>query len=111
MLVATAALALVFSLEGSLRLARLDFYVLRFAIWGYPPWMVWVVSLGEIAGAVMLLWRETFTMGAAILGLICAGLVTTHLASGDGRVVLVPLAMLAALAGLVALRRAAPGRG
>jgi len=102
---ATAALALVFSVEGTLRLARIDFHILRFAVWGYPAWAAWAVAIGQILGAVLLLWPRTFAAGAWLLAAISAGFVVTHLASGDGRVVLVPLAMLAGLAGLALARR------
>lgn len=103
---ATAALALVFSVEGTLRLARIDFHILRFAVWGYPAWMAWAVSVGQILGAALLLWPGTFAVGAWMLAVIAGGFVFTHLASGDGLVVLTPLAMLAGLAGLAVARRA-----
>ena len=103
---ATAALALVFSVEGTLRLARIDFHILRFAVWGYPAWVAWAVSIGQVVGAAMLLWPATFAAGAWLLAAISGGFVVTHLVSGDGLVVLVPLAMLAGLGGLALARRA-----
>ena len=102
---ATVAIALVFSVEGTLRLARIDFHILRFAVWGYPAWLAWTVSMGQILGAALLLWPGTFVVGAGLLAVISTGFVFTHLASGDGLVVLAPLAMLAGLAGLVLVRR------
>ena len=80
-------------------------HILRFAVWGYPAWAAWAVAIGQILGAVLLLWPRTFAAGAWLLAAISAGFVVTHLASGDGRVVLVPLAMLAGLAGLALARR------
>lgn len=106
-LAATALVALVFSAEAALRLARLEFYVLRFAVLGYPPWMVWAVSLAQMAGAAMLLWPGTFRAGVSILGVVSAGFLVTHLANGDGGAVWAPLAMLCGLAGLVVMRRTA----
>jgi hypothetical protein len=106
---ATVVLAVVFSIEGTLRLARIDFHVLRFAVWGYPPWAVWAVSLGQILGAGLLLWPRTFAAGAWLLAAISAGFVATHVASGDGTVVFAPLAMLAGLGGLAAMRRVQEG--
>jgi hypothetical protein len=103
---ATAALALVFSVEGTLRLARIDFHILRFAVWGYPAWVTWAVSIGQVMGAALLLWPATFAAGAWLLAVISGGFVATHLVSGDGLVVLAPLAMLAGLAGLALARRA-----
>jgi hypothetical protein len=102
---ATLAMAVVFSIDGALRLARIEFHVLRFAVWGYPPWAVWAVSLGQILGAALLLWPRTFAAGAWLLAAISAGFVATHLASADGAVVTAPLAMLAGLGGLAAVRR------
>lgn len=104
-LVAAAALALVFSVDGALRLARLEFHVLRFAVWGYPPWTVWAVSLAQIGGAFLLLWPRTFAVGAWLLALVSAGFVLTHLVHADGAVILVPVAMLGGVAGLAAMRR------
>lgn len=105
LLAATVAIALVFSVDGALRLARLEFHVLRFAVWGYPPWTVWAVSLAEIAGAFLLLWPGTFGAGVALLGSVAAGFAGTHIVHGDGAVVAVPLAMLAGVAGLALLAR------
>ncbi len=106
---ATLALATIFAAEGLLRLTRLEFHVLQFAVWGYPPWSVWAVSIGQVVGAALLLWRSTFPAGVALLGFISAAFVFTHVASGDGWVVLAPLALLAGLAGLAMLRRGQPG--
>ncbi len=103
---ATAAVALVFSVEGTLRLARIDFHILRFAMWGYPAWLAWAVSVGQVLGAALLLWPGTFVAGAWMLAVISGGFVYTHLDSGDGLVVLAPMAMLAGLAGLAFVRRA-----
>ncbi|MEJ2513748.1 MAG: DoxX family protein [Gammaproteobacteria bacterium] len=106
---ATLALATVFAADGLLRLTRLEFHILQFAVWGYPAWMVWAVSVGQVVGAALLLWRRTFPAGVALLGLISFGFVVTHVMSGDGWVVIFPVAMLAGLAGLAVLRRGQPG--
>ncbi len=97
-------LALFFVAMGLPKMLGLGGWAGRFAAWGYPPWFVVVVGVGEIGGAVMLLVPQLARPGAAGLSVIMLGAVATHLLYGEHARIVVPLILLTLLI-LVAGRR------
>lgn len=98
-------LASVFAARAVLRLAQLGFYVLHFAVLGWPAWAVWAFSIAELAGALLLLRRATFASGALMLGLVAGAFVFAYLRAGAPLEALGPGGLLLALAGIAFLRR------
>jgi len=79
---ATLALAAAFAARALLRLFQADFHVLHFAVLGWPPWAVWVVSAAELAGAMLLLRPRTFVAGAAVLAAVTGAFVAVYARAG-----------------------------
>lgn len=102
---AIIVMASIFAARGVLRLARLEFNVLHFAVLGWPAWAVWAISAAELAGALLLLRRATFPAGAALLGLVAGAFVFAYLRAGAPLEALGPGGLLLALAGIALLRR------
>lgn len=107
---ATLLVASIFVARAALRLIHPEFNVLRFAVLGWPPWSVWVVSAAELAGAALLAGAASFRVGAATLGLVAGAFVWTYARLGVPEAGLGSAGLLAALIGL-ALWRAASGGG
>lgn len=103
--VAIVVVASIFAARALLRLARIEFNVLHFAVLGWPAWAVWVISAAELAGALLLLRRTTFAPGAALLGLAAGAFVFAYLRAGAPVEALGPGGLLLALAGITLLRR------
>ncbi len=78
----TIALAAAFAARALLRLFQVDFYVLHFAVLGWPPWAVWAISVAELAGAVLLLRRSSFFPGAVMLAGVTGALVAAYARAG-----------------------------
>lgn len=106
---ATLLVASIFAARAALRLAQLEFYVLHFAVLGWPAWAVWAISAAELAGALLLLRRATFPPGAALLALAAGPFVFAYWRAGAPLEVLGPGGLLLALAGLAFLRRPQEG--
>jgi hypothetical protein len=104
---ATLLLASIFVARAALRLAQPEFNVLRFAVLGWSPWAVWVVSSAELAGAALLLHVSSFRIGAGVLALVCIAFVWVYASVGVPEAGLGSAGLLAAIIGLVMLR----GRG
>ena len=102
---ATMMVASIFVARAALRLLQPEFNILRFAVLGWPPWAVWTVSAAEILGAILLLGDRTFGAGAALLALVSAAFLWAYAGVGVPAAGLGSAGMLAALAGLVLLRR------
>jgi hypothetical protein len=98
-------LAAIFAARAALRLVQHEFYVLHFAVLGWPGWAVWAISAAEVAGALLLLRRETFAPGAALLGLAAGAIVYAYLRAGAPVEALGPGGLLLALGGLAFLRQ------
>jgi hypothetical protein len=102
---ATIVVASIFAARAALRLAQVEFNVLHFAVLGWPAWSVWVISAAEIGGALLLLRRATFPLGAALLGFAAGAFVFAYLRAGAPVEALGPGGLLLALAGIAFLRR------
>jgi uncharacterized membrane protein YphA (DoxX/SURF4 family) len=90
-------LALFFVAMGLPKMLGLGGWAGRFASWGYPPWFVVLVGVGEIGSAVMLLIPPLARRGAAGLSVIMLGAVATHLRYGEHARVVVPLILFTLL--------------
>jgi hypothetical protein len=103
----TLLAALVFTGRASWRLGTYEFAILEFAVLGLPPWSAWALSLGELAGSLLLLWGRSF--GAGVLALLAPQgiLVAAHLAAGYRPVV--PVLLAVGLLALARVRRGVPG--
>lgn len=105
---AIIVVASIFAARALLRLVRIEFNVLHFAVLGWPAWAVWVISAAELAGALLLLRRSTFGPGAALLGLAAGAFVYAYLRAGAPVEALGPGGLLLALVGIAVLRRPSP---
>lgn len=110
---AALAIAAIFVARAVLRLLHPEFNILRFAVMGWSPWMLWAVSAAELAGAALLLRPESLRLGAALLAVVAGAFLWTYVRLGVPEAGFGAAGMLAALAGLVLLhwgggRRARP---
>jgi uncharacterized membrane protein YphA (DoxX/SURF4 family) len=75
---ATVALVGVFLFSGISKVAGTSPMADRFLYWGYPQWFLLVVGAAEILGAALLAIPKTAFYGAAVLGVVMAGAIFTH---------------------------------
>lgn len=78
----TLLAALVFTGRASWRLGTYEFSVLQFAVLGLPAWSVPLLSVVELGGALLLLWRRSFEGGLVLLLGALATLAVVALAAG-----------------------------
>jgi hypothetical protein len=102
---AALAIASVFVARAVLRLVQPEFNILRFAVLGWPPWAVWVVSAAELGGAALLLRVAMFRLGALILAVVATAFLFAYLRAGYPMAGLGSAGMLIALGGLALLAR------
>jgi putative oxidoreductase len=96
-------LAAVFFVSGNLKLGSFADSSGQPAEWPYPEWLLYVVALVELAGAVGLLVRRTVLMAAWALSLLMIGAIYAGLAEGDGLILIVPHLILILLIWLIFL--------
>jgi uncharacterized membrane protein YphA (DoxX/SURF4 family) len=58
-------------------------YSVKFVGWGYPSWFRFVVGLGELTGAIMLLIPRYRFVGCLLLGVILEGAIVTHVVNAN----------------------------
>ena len=58
-------------------------YSVKFVEWGYPSWFRFVVGIGELAGAVMLLIPRLRFLGCLLLAVILEGAIVTHVVNDN----------------------------
>lgn len=102
---ATLLIASIFAARALLRLAQPEFNVLHFAVLGWPPWTVWGSSALELVGALLLLRRDTFPVGAALLAAISVAFAWAYASAGTPAAGLGSVGLLVALVGLMLRRR------
>lgn len=102
---AVLAIASIFVARAALRLLQPEFNILRFAVLGWAPWAIWAVSVAEIVGAALLVRATTFRLGALVLAAVAGLFLAAYLRIGVPAAGLGAGGLLAALAGLVLLRR------
>jgi len=88
-------LALFFVAMAARNLSGDERMAADFERWGYPGWFRIAVALAQVAGALLLVTAATAPFGAALLSVVLAGAVYTHLRHDP------PLSAVSALAFLV----------
>ena len=105
--VLTGLLTAFFTMMGVPKVLGHGGWGTRFAAWGFPSWLVVVVGVAELGGAIMLLVPRLATLGGFLLALIILGAIATHLVHGETARVLVPLVLFAVLTAIAWARRKA----
>lgn len=92
-------LAVLFGIQGVVKLLGSPAWIARFSRWGYPSYFYLLVGLAELAGAVLLIAPKTAKAGAVVLITIMIGATVTHLLHREPQVAttLVLLVMLGAV--------------
>lgn len=103
---ATVALAAMFLMAGSMKLAGAAEALDAVRGYGYPGWFAYAVGTAEIAGAVLLLSPRVATPGAMVLGGVMLGATLTHVGAGEPGPAVFTGTILLALATVGHLRRA-----
>ena len=101
--VVASLLGVWFLVAGSQKFLAAAVFKKMFADFGLPLWLVPVIGVLELTGAVLVLVPHTARFGAVVIATVMVGAVGSHLMSGIGS----PVAALAALAmaGFVAVVR------
>ena len=97
-------LAVLFTIQGVLKLASSPHWVSRFRGWGYPDHFYFVVGLAELVGAILLLIPRLTRWGAALLIVVMIGATATHAIHHEPQVV-TTVVIIALLSIVVFLRR------
>ena len=100
----SVALAVVYGFAGTAKLLGAEMMAERFAMWGYPEVVMFVVGMIEVLGAVGLLIPKFASPAAIMLVLVMLGAMYTHLFRGFAPLAIVPAVFVALLAS-VAKRR------
>ena len=89
-------LALLFAVQGVIKLMSSPVWIARFARWGYPHNFYLVVGVAELAGAILLLIPRLVRFGALLLAVVMFGAAATHLLHHEPQIVttLILLALL-----------------
>ena len=94
--VASLVLALLFLLNGGLKVAGLT--VEQFAVWGYPPWFQYLVGVAEVLAGAGFMWRRARFAAAVIVIPIMLGAIYTLVRAGTPLQAAIPtVALLLAL--------------
>ena len=96
-------LALLFAVQGIVKLMGSPSWIAHFSQWGYPQHFYLVVGVAELAGAVLLLIPRLTRLGALLLSVIMIGAAGTHLFHHEPQVV-TTLILLALLGTVLFLR-------
>lgn len=78
-LVIRIVLAAIFFMAGGAKLAGVQRMKDSFQTYGYPSWFRYFIGLSEIAGAIILLFRDVATIAAVGLIVIMIGAIVSHL--------------------------------
>jgi putative oxidoreductase len=98
-------LAVLFTIQGAMKVGGSTAWISRFAGWGYPDHFYLAIGLAELCGAGFLLIPKLARSGAILLIVIMIGATVTHLLHREPQVV-TTLVLTALLVGVVYLRRA-----
>lgn len=116
--VLAGVLALAFAASGVGKLAGSGNVVEGFEAWGYPLWFMYVVGVGEVLGAGLILvpGRKALGVslrfwGAMVLAVVMVGATGTHLVYAEYPMMALTLALLGLLAYLAKTARARPRAG
>ena len=101
----TYVLAAIFVLAGVVKLAGVKMMKDNFTKYGYPDWFRSLIGLGEVAGAVVLLFPSVALLAATGFAIVMVGAVVTHVMSKEAPMA-VPAVVLLALSIFVGIERA-----
>lgn len=73
-----AMLIMVFVRAGLDKFDASSGWARAFSVWGYPVWFRILIGVSEVAAALLLLWPRTAAYGAAIIIVVMAGGMATH---------------------------------
>ena len=88
----SALLSVMFLVPASFKLLNVSIAVEHFTTWGIPFWMMHVIGVSELAGAIGLLVPRTRLAAAYALFLLMIGGLLTHLTHGEYLFALMPIA-------------------
>lgn len=72
-----------FVTAGYLKLLEGSGWTEAFTAWGYPAWFRQMVGVGELLGAVLIMWPRWASYGATLILLIMVGAIATHFRVGE----------------------------
>ena len=84
-------LSLMFLVPASFKLTNFSLAVEHFTTWGIPFWMMHVIGVSEVSGAIGLLIPRTRLAAAFALFLLMIGGLVTHLTYGEYLFALMPV--------------------
>jgi putative oxidoreductase len=99
-------LALLFLVQGAMKLAGSPHWISRFRAWGYPEHFYLLVGAAELLGAVLLLIPRLVRFGALVLMAVMMGAAATHLTHHEPQ--LATALILIILLGIVFYLRGGP---
>jgi putative oxidoreductase len=87
-------LALAFAGAGIAKLLSAPMMVAEFALFGYPPWFLYVVGALEVLSAIFFLVPRMRVVATAIVICIMVGAIFSHVAHGQFGMAIGPLLLL-----------------
>jgi putative oxidoreductase len=77
--VPTLFLVYVFARQGAAKFSDSSGWARAFAVWHFPVWFRILIGVCETSAALLLLWRRTASIGAAIIAVVMLGGMGTHI--------------------------------
>lgn len=102
-------LVLSFLLAGVPKLFVVTGWLDKFTRWGYPRWLLPLIGLLEVGGAILVLIPRFAIYGVGVLIAVMLGAAYTHVANREGLAVVRPLIFLCFLVAVGWLRRKPAG--
>ena len=96
-LVARIVLLLIFLEAGGSRVFGTQQQVMEFAVYGYPDWLRVLTGVIQVAGVLLLWFRETRLAGVACVVLVIVGVTYTYSRYDDTSALLYPAGWLVLL--------------
>jgi uncharacterized membrane protein YphA (DoxX/SURF4 family) len=96
-------LAVLFAIQGVLKLSGSPGWISRFSGWGYPDHFYLAVGVAELLGAIGLLIPRLASFGALVLLVVMLGATATHVVHREPQAI-TTLVLLALLVTVLAMR-------
>ena len=96
-LIARIALLAMFLDAGASHVIGAQQQVMEFAVYGYPDWLRVVTGIIQVAGVLLLWFRETRLIGAGLVFLFVVGITFTFWRHDDALALLYPAGWLVLL--------------
>jgi uncharacterized membrane protein YphA (DoxX/SURF4 family) len=97
-------LALAFLGAGVAKLTSQPMMVAEFALFGLPPWFLYVTGTIEVVSAVLLVIPRTTVIGGGLIVCVMIGALIAHLTHGQAAMIGAPLVLLILAGILIRLR-------